>query len=922
MATKPPKSVCKFGAVADLFAEHGTWFSNHETLRRTGVIDPGRLLKMKFEQVFDRRLEEFELLNLTEVDAQRFKDELGFIIKSMERGKVDSFLGEYLWSTQERSRNAPVLAEVMNEFLNINHRRKGFQLHTDQLYSRILDSLGKESSRLGYHEGSTLRGEEGAFKKSIKEAMKLEEKIADSMADVGNKVTGAQERFDRAIREQLQFFLSNEGRVFYDFVQLIEKGLPKLQDKIDAEKANIIAQAKKKGKKLKQSDIRTQKLEDLFTELTDSPFMRRALADYIQLTDFTWDRLDNGIKKYIETIQYGILSKGYSNTGGKYKTVEEIGKELRESLMPDKKLGYYPHYNYKLNVEYLDNLMPHMEKLLTSSRESMSKNDVDIDTAIKGIKGYISQRGKHRKKTPNLDYSYNFPAVLKKYTDEIIRFNFVNNSQASTRKALLEIKNMYKEGKVIDGYGTDLIKQILDLNATQTGSGHIEHPEFTHFMRAVGNLEYSSKIGGSFRTPAKNMTQRLIEVVYFGRKAQKDAKKLYDNDPELLREVDRLMEESGIKFVGTTPELLEVAGSKGANVRMKIAGMGEVEFTKASKMEKFADATGKIAGSKIMSGMMQYTENLNRRGTFRVGFAQTYNELMNSAGFAELMAKEGITGDRLKSKIISMARNKAIKDVSLVHFDYEAIAKSKMLRSPVGRIMFQFQHYLQKMTELTKNISADGWRSLKAGKGVKEKLGSVEMERAYRMGLIYLLAPGILSAITGADVGNVVEFAPGQKLDQIATVFTGDDDEIKAKLFGRGAIGAVGMPAVSDLITIGELLELWKLDKDSWESMLLGFNDYADVSNDQKAYKLLRTINAQAGRLYGQTIPMLLGGDLGFAIQAELGAYPISTKKRKEKVKYLSSAIGEFSPEALRNLEELAKEIESIHSSSTERITR
>ena len=44
MATKPPKSVCKFGAVADLFAEHGTWFSNHETLRRTGVIDPGRLL--------------------------------------------------------------------------------------------------------------------------------------------------------------------------------------------------------------------------------------------------------------------------------------------------------------------------------------------------------------------------------------------------------------------------------------------------------------------------------------------------------------------------------------------------------------------------------------------------------------------------------------------------------------------------------------------------------------------------------------------------------------------------------------------------------------------------------------------------------------------------------------------------------------
>ena len=586
--------------------------------------------------------------------------------------------------------------------------------------------------------------------------------------------------------------------------------------------------------------------------------------------------------------------------------------------MPDKKVGYYPQYNYKLNVEFLDNLMPHMEKLSATSRESLEKNDVNIDAAIKGITGYISERAMHRKKTSDLEYSYNFPAVLKKYTDEIVRFNYTNHSQSATRKGLLELKNMYKGGKVIDGYGTDLIKQILDLNATQTGSAEINHPEFNALLRAVGNLEYSSKIGGSFRTPAKNLTQRIAELVYFGRKAQTDARDLYKNDPELLREVDRLMEDSGIKFVGTTPELLEVAGSQMGKATIKISGMGEVEFTKPSKMERAADYTGKIAGSKIMSGMMQWTENINRRGTFRVAFGQTYNELMNSPGFAEKMAKKGITGDKLRKEIITRARNMAIKGVSLIHYDYEAIAKSKMLKSPVGRIMFQFQHYLQKMTEFTKNIGMGAKRSLKAGEGF-EKVSSVEMQRAYKLGAFYLMIPGILSAVSGVSVGNLVEFAPGDKLDQLYTIFTGDDDEIKKKLYGRGAVGLIGMPAVSDIITFGELAELWRLDRDSWQAMALGFNDYADATNDQKWYKLLRTINSQAGRLVGQTMPALIGGYPGFAVQAELGLYPLSKKKRKEEVKYFTDAIDAVNPAALKALEQLVQDIQSKHEKMTER---
>ena len=85
---KPAGTVCKFGAIGDIFLKHGKWFSEHPALAKAGIIDPGRLLKMKFEQVFNRPLDEFDIMNLSKVDAETFKDELGFVVKSLQKGKV------------------------------------------------------------------------------------------------------------------------------------------------------------------------------------------------------------------------------------------------------------------------------------------------------------------------------------------------------------------------------------------------------------------------------------------------------------------------------------------------------------------------------------------------------------------------------------------------------------------------------------------------------------------------------------------------------------------------------------------------------------------------------------------------------------------------------------------------------------------
>ena len=760
-----------------------------------------------------------------------------------------------------------------------------------------------------------LRGEKGGFKKSIKKGMQIEAKIYEAQVDFQNKVPNADQKLQRLVKEQQQFVTQKEGRIFHDFVKLIETGLPKLQEKIDKKREELLKQ------KVKSHKIRSEKLSDLFVELTDSPHLRRALGDYIEMTDYLWKRLEGGVDAYVQSVKYGLEAKGYSPKSSKHRSVDQIAKDLKKELLPEKKIGYYPQYNYNLNADFMNKLMPHMERLTTSTRENLKRNEVDIDSAIKEITGYIADRAKHRKKESNLEYSFNFPAVLKKYSDEMIRFNYVNHSQAATRKGLLEIKNMYRDGKVIDNYGTDLIQQILDLNATQTGANNIEHPEFKAVARAIGNFEYSSKIGGNVTTPAKNLFQRMAELVYFGRKAQKNSKELYENDPELLREVDRLMEESGIKFVSTTPELLEVSGSAMGKARIKISGMGEVEFRKPSKMEKTADLMGKVAGHKYMSWMMQKSENWNRKGTFRVSFAQTYNELMNSPGFAEYMAKKGVTGDGLRKEIISRARNMAIKGVSMIHYDYESIAKSKMLNSPTGRVLFQFQHYLQKMSEFSKDVIMGGKRSLTAEKGF-DKLTTVQMQRVGRLGMFYMMIPGILSAVTGIDVGNLIEFAPKDKLEQLYTLLTGDGDEIAKVTFQRGTIvgGVLPSPFLGTVTRIGEIAELWKLDEDSWAEKALGYQDYGSATNEQKYYSLLKTIWAAGGKYYGQTMPLLLGGHGGMAAASSLSLYPMSKKRRKEQIEKFTDPIKAINPKAVKELEKLVEEIQLFHGKTIERM--
>ena len=102
---------------------------------------------------------------------------------------------------------------------------------------------------------------------------------------------------------------------------------------------------------------------------------------------------------------------------------------------------------------------------------------------------------------------------------------------------------------------------------------------------------------------------------------------------------------------------------------------------------------------------MQRVENYNRRRTFKIAYSKMYQQLEGNTGFRKWAGGKGNLDQQIKTR----ARNYAIRMTNMLHFDYGDISKSKLLRHPLGRFVFQFQHYAQKFFELNKKACKEFW---------------------------------------------------------------------------------------------------------------------------------------------------------------------------------------------------------------------
>ena len=246
--------------------------------------------------------------------------------------------------------------------------------------------------------------------------------------------------------------------------------------------------------------------------------------------------------------------------------------------------------------------------------------------------------------------------------------------------------------------------------------------------------------------------------------------------------------------------------------------------------------------------------------------------------------KDALTTKEIRSRIRKKAENYAKRMVIMNHFDYADYAKSKMMRTGIGRFMFQFQHFGLEFAERNIAIAREAKHDILNGKFFPTD-SAQGLQKAYRMSFAYFLAPVVASALTGLNFGNLVEHDTANRIKQYATLLTGDDDEIKEAFYGRGPmIATFGGPITSDIIDIGVMMDLLDLDEDSILTLITGLEKYDPSNQSTEVTKKIRILNTFAGRAFERHIPQLQKGRLGWAIQQELGLYPTAEARKIQKI--------------------------------------
>ncbi len=895
--------------------------------------DPLEAAVKLFETEFKAGLDEVrQVPDLTIGQASSFKARLKELSESVSKGQIDSKFAQVFWQTSHLGKKDPVIGSVLR-----NMQRSGFYFRANELRDKnlvksLFGSLMSESLNRGL---STKLG----IKNANKEIQRLDDAWISAIVKWKNKEKGAQDELFRVRGEIDRLVSSTHLKVYDEMITMIEgtgkevngkmvwdSGLPKLaQDKYNklSSKDKKLVDDGKKTVRLTDSDLAKLKMLD-GSNIT--PDMYRSIESYSNLMDGLYKTLRNGVEKRIDSI---VKKLEYNGDNLSSSEMKEFKDRLRGKLMPKYETGFFPHYTRDLNISLMDGLMPFFDSMQDAVNPyDKSKKKKSMRTIINDMNSYISGHAKRRAKDlerGDFDYQYsrNLFSSINNYVTDVNRFNFQSYMDAHILDGLMSVEQIFKSDGMAKGYAESLSNYIIDLHVASNGSTKLSDTS-RNAMRTLLSFEFISKLGLNPRGATRNAFQRLLDYVTWG---PVQIKRMKDYIGTLSFKgsssdayIEGALKKAGLLFEEATPELIE-SGLTGRGPIFKTISWndadGKYESHKRGRLENVANKVSTLAAKS--SWLHRKAENMNRKHTFKIGFAQMHrwlntpdykNKLIEQASETEIgkaRIKEGkaaLTDAEIDSRIRKKAENYAVNMVVMNHFDYADYAKSKMMRSNIGRFMFQFQHYSMEFFERNLSIAREAKHDILNGKLLPT--GEAQgLQQAYRMSFVYFIAPLIASALTGVNFGNIIEHDTSQRLNQLATLMTGDEDEIKEAFYGKGPIiSTFGGPITSDLIDIGVMLDLINLDDDSILTLITGLEQYDPSNQSSTISKKIRLLNTFAGRVYERHIPQLKEGRIGWALQQELGLYPTAeARKTQRKTKQA------LPPEIAKALENLSSGI-------------
>ena len=829
---------------------------------------------------------------LTQGRLNGFKKTLKTLNNNIKSGRLDGQFAQYFYQTSHYGAKDPVIGGYLREMQNSSFFFRKNELRDKNRFKEIITSLQKDAGI------NSMLGKLG-YRAAQKKMTKLDNDLVKAIND-GDDVKAAD------VQKEINKLTSDgELKSFGDFMDVVERGL---KEATEAKYGNIKDRANKgdsSSKKLLEK-IDNGKARVVLTDreianivkdrngvaLKERPELYKAVVQYDVMMQDLYKSLRSGIDQRVDSIIERMELNGDKKSVEELKDVKE---KLTEQLMPKYKAGYFPHYVRDLSAPFMQKMMPHLDDLQSAANPYVKDKPKTVIEIANDIRFDISEHAKGIAEEADYNYSRHFLNVVDSYITDVNRFNFTSFTDAHFIRSLSGVEKVFKTEGSAKGYGQNIVDYITDLHKAANGDADIS-PKTRAVMRSLLGFEFISKLGVNPRSAVRNFTQRLLDYVEWGpvqistmNQQLKNMTLKTSKGVEVSSDVfvESALKDAGLLFDEISPQLLETGLMEPAsmfNLRIWNESKGKYEIREKGKLENLSDFTSTVAAKT--SWLHRKAENSNRRHTFKIGFAQMYKWLKDNPQFAESKKREwgdNFSKAKLETSIQQTAQNYAKNMVILNHFDYADYAKSKAFRSKIGRFMFQFQHYSMEFFERNVKILKEAKQDVLAG-NLMPGGDARGIEKAYRMAFAYFLAPVIASAITGLNFSNLVEHDSANRINQLATIMTGDDEDIKKAFYGKGPIlSTFGGPLASDIIDIGMMLDVVNLDEDSLLAIITGMQEYDLNSQSTDFSKKIRLLNGFAGRVIERHIPQINEGRIGWAVQQELGLYPSKEAKQIQK---------------------------------------
>jgi len=829
---------------------------------------------------------------LTQGRLNGFKKTLKTLNNNIKSGRLDGQFAQYFYQTSHYGAKDPVIGGYLREMQNSSFFFRKNELRDKNRFKEIITSLQKDAGI------NSMFGKLG-YRAAQKKMTKLDNDLVKAIND-GDDVKAAE------VQKEINKLTSDgELKSFGDFMDVVERGLKeateakygnikdmagkgdssskKLLEKIDNGKARVV---------LTDREIANIVKDRNGVALKERPELYKAVVQYDVMMQDLYKSLRSGIDQRVDSIIERMELNGDKKSVEELKDVKE---KLTEQLMPKYKAGYFPHYVRDLSAPFMQKMMPHLDDLQSAANPYVKNKPKTVIEIANDIRFDISEHAKGIAEEADYNYSRHFLNVVDSYITDVNRFNFTSFTDAHFIRSLSGVEKVFKTEGSAKGYGQNIVDYITDLHKAANGDADIS-PKTRAVMRSLLGFEFISKLGVNPRSAVRNFTQRLLDYVEWGpvqistmNQQLKNMTLKTSKGVEVSSDVfvESALKDAGLLFDEISPQLLETGLMEPAsmfNLRIWNESKGKYEIREKGKLENLSDFTSTVAAKT--SWLHRKAENSNRRHTFKIGFAQMYKWLKDNPQFAESKKREwgdNFSKAKLETSIQQTAQNYAKNMVILNHFDYADYAKSKAFRSKIGRFMFQFQHYSMEFFERNVKILKEAKQDVLAG-NLMPGGDARGIEKAYRMAVAYFLAPVIASAITGLNFSNLVEHDSANRINQLATIMTGDDEDIKKAFYGKGPIlSTFGGPLASDIIDIGMMLDVVNLDEDSLLAIITGMQEYDLNSQSTDFSKKIRLLNGFAGRVIERHIPQINEGRIGWAVQQELGLYPSKEAKQIQK---------------------------------------